>query len=203
MSENALDPRSQRGRRTPWLIIVPLIFACGVIACGVSGATTTVIGQEESILSDDIAPVIGVPTVLLSAIIGGIALGVAAVGLWLRLTKRSYRIVTSVVEGMLGILGLPIFFGIIFLSAELPVDINEMPWSILIGAPFFALAILALSITVGLLAGPALIIASLVAKTTTAPPPPEQPPSSKRVCPACGAENPPDYSFCERCGSEL
>jgi hypothetical protein len=101
---------------------------------------------------------------------------------------------------VLGVLGLPIFFGIIFLSAELPVDINEMPWSILIGAPFFMLAILALSLTVGLLVGPALLIASLVVKTTTAPPPPEQPPSSKRVCPACGAENPPDYSFCERCG---
>jgi hypothetical protein len=26
---------------------------------------------------------------------------------------------------------------------------------------------------------------------------------SGKLCPACGAENPPDYGFCERCGSEL
>jgi uncharacterized membrane-anchored protein len=137
MSENDIDSGLQRGQRPPWLIIVPLIFACGAIACGVLGATTTIIGQEEGFVSDDAAPVIGLPTVLLSAIIGGIALGVAAVGLWFRLAKRSYRIMTSIIEGVLGVLGLPIFFGIIFLSVELPVDINEMPWSILIGAPFF------------------------------------------------------------------
>ncbi|MBN1813248.1 MAG: zinc-ribbon domain-containing protein [Anaerolineae bacterium] len=24
-----------------------------------------------------------------------------------------------------------------------------------------------------------------------------------KVCPACGAQNPPDYDFCERCGASL
>ncbi len=51
---------------------------------------------------------------------------------------------------------------------------------------------------------PILIIAGVVLIATSAgkkavPTSPE----AGKVCAACGAENPPDYGFCERCGTEL
>jgi hypothetical protein len=33
--------------------------------------------------------------------------------------------------------------------------------------------------------------------------PPPRPGPLPKVCAACGAENPPDYEFCERCGGKL
>jgi ribosomal protein L40E len=51
--------------------------------------------------------------------------------------------------------------------------------------------------------GPILIIAGIVLIATSAGKKATPPMGLKKVCPACGAENPPDYEFCERCGEKL
>jgi MFS family permease len=200
MSENDIDSGPQRGRRPPWLIIVPLIFACGTLACGALGVTSLDVGSKQGWMPDDVAPWIGLPATVIGALGTGLILSIAEIGFWRRLAKRGHRTLFSLGVGVLGILGIPTAIGIFALGNRLA---NDWPWSLLIGLPAITLIMLALSLTVGLLVGPALLIASLIAKTAAAPSPPEQPPSSRRVCPACGAENPPDYSFCERCGAEL
>ncbi|MBN1813249.1 MAG: zinc ribbon domain-containing protein [Anaerolineae bacterium] len=195
------NPVSQStGQRPPWLIIIPFIFACGTLACGALGVTSQGVGQEQGWVPPHIAPWIGLPAMVIGALGTGLILSIAEIGFWRRLTKRSHRTLFSLAVGVLGILGIPTAIGIIALTVSLPAD---WPWSLLIGLPAIALVMLAISLVIGVLVGPALLIASLVVKTTAASSLPAQPPPAKRVCPACGAENPADYSFCERCGSEL
>ena len=51
---------------------------------------------------------------------------------------------------------------------------------------------------------PILIIAGVVLiATSTGKKTEATAPGAGKVCTACGAENPPDYGFCERCGEKL
>jgi O-antigen/teichoic acid export membrane protein len=50
---------------------------------------------------------------------------------------------------------------------------------------------------------PILIIAGVVFIATSAGRKATPPMGPKKLCPACGTENPPDYGFCERCGGKL
>lgn len=148
MSENDIDPGPQRGRRPPWLIIIPLIFACGAL-----GVTSLDVGSKQGWMPDDIAPWIGLPATVIGALGTGLILSIAEIGFWRRLAERGHRILFSLGVGVLGILGIPTVIGIFALGNRLA---NDWPWSLLIGLPAITLIMLAISLVIGLLVGPPL-----------------------------------------------
>jgi hypothetical protein len=153
------QPKSRTGI---WMMTIAAACACLVIVCcGLSG-TTVGIGQEQGWVSDDAAPLIGLPTLAVGAVIVGLCVGVAEVGLWLRLAKRGLKIVVSLVLALAGLVAIPAALGTIALVSRLVPGINEMPVSLLVGAPATMFVIFVTSLSVGLLAGPVLLIISLI-----------------------------------------
>ena len=143
---------------------VAATFAClTIVCCGVSGSMVGIV-QEHGWVSDDAAPLIGLPTLAIGAVITGLCVGVAEVGLWRQLAKRGLKIVLSLVLALAGLAAIPAALGTIALVSRLVPDINEMPVGLLVGAPAVMLAIFAVSLAIGLLVGPVLLIISLIKK---------------------------------------
>ena len=148
------DVNSQPSKRKKdtLLIIIPAALALLTIStCCALGFITSTIGNTE--LSS---------TQMASAFIASPFVGIAEVGLWLRLTNRSHKIRLSLAMGILGILGLPSAIGISLLIDNLPRNLREPPWSFLINAPAFIIIALLGSLTIGLLIGLVLLVISLV-----------------------------------------
>jgi hypothetical protein len=171
MSEH-VNPRLQKSRRGVWLIVIPITLACCTLASCALSVSLVGVGQEQDLLTMDVAPLIGLPTGVVGIVVTAFFLAIAEVGLWRRPTQRSHRILLSLVVSILGVLGIPIAAGSIALVSSLTRGLYELPWSVLIGAPMVMLVICAASLTVGVLVGPVLLIISLTQKAPTVSVPP-------------------------------